>query len=585
MDSTSDPVRRGIRLRRFLNVAATVALLGATLVPVPARAQVETVPAGHPVYAFLKRMEVKGHLSHYFDAVLPLSRANVAALLTEAGTHQDALTGAEQGILNDLRSEFRLELGEGIAGLSSGIDPGLEGVTGGIPALFHGSEHYLYVYRDSTVTLFVNGLLALDTRRGSGDAPGKLQSTFFQFGGRVRGTMLGHLGYYLQGTNAQFWGSRELLGRDPVISQSYTLRVSDAQNFDAVDGYVRYEARPVSVQVGRERLLWGTGYDQQMVLSANPRVFDFVRADVEYRSLKYTFLHAWLLGRRSLLTFALPSDTSAQFSEPVVADKYFAAHRLEFSFGSVMDIGAQEMVVYSNRAPDLAYLNPLTVIESAQRSREERDNVMWAFDIQTRFLPGAQLSATILFDDLHLGQFFDDFWYNRYGYQAGVMLTDPAGLADLTLSVEYTKIEPFTFAHNRSRENDFGSLGALLGPRIGPNADAWFIGMEYVPQWNLRFAARVLMSRKGENVVDAAGTLIRNVGSDILQPHRDTDPERRTFLDGILVKSTTVDLRVAWEPVNQLWIEAAYNGEFLRRPASGITSSYHTVVLRARTEL
>jgi hypothetical protein len=479
MVSISDHPRFASDVLRPLCLAAAL-ILAPVITTVSAHAQVETVPAGHPVYAFLKRMEVKGHIGRYFDAVLPLSRANVASLLTEAGAQPEVLTAAEQEILNDFRSEFRVELGDSIAGLSGAIDP----------------DHYLYDYRDSSVSLFFNGLLTLDGRRMAGDDAGGQRAAFLQFGGRVRGTLLGHLGYYLQGTNAQFWGSRELLERDPQIAQSYALRTADARNFDFADGYVRYDARPVSVQIGRERLLWGSGYDQQMVLSANPRVFDFIRADVEYRSLKYTFLHAWLLGRRSLLSFSLPSDTSSVFTEPVVADKYFAAHRLEFSFGSVIDIGAQEMVVYSNRAPDLAYLNPLTVIESAQRSREERDNVMWAFDIQTRFLAGVQLTGTILFDDLHLGQFFDDFWYNRYGYQAGLMLTDPAGLADVTLMAEYTRIEPYTFAHNRSRENDFGSLGAILGPRIGPNADAWFLGAEYVPQWNLRFSASVLLSRK-----------------------------------------------------------------------------------------
>ena len=37
-------------------------------------AQVETVPANHPVYIFLKRMEVKGLIDRYHDAILPISR-------------------------------------------------------------------------------------------------------------------------------------------------------------------------------------------------------------------------------------------------------------------------------------------------------------------------------------------------------------------------------------------------------------------------------------------------------------------------------------------------------------------------------
>jgi hypothetical protein len=548
-------------------------------------AQAETVPAHHPVYTFLKRMEVRGMVGHYFDALLPLSRSNIGALLVEAATHAPALTRAERDRLEDFRAEFRPETDSTMEGFLSVFDADAPGVGSGPATMLEHGEHHLYIRRDSLFTLFVNGFLTVDGRAISGDALGRANAAYVQFGGGVRGTILDHLGYFLRATNAQFWGSRELLERDPVISQSYALGTLDAQNFDVAEGGVRYQATPVSVQVGRERVLWGNGADQQMILSANPRVFDFIRADVEYRSFKYSFLHAWLLGRRSSIAFVLPSDSSAVFGEPVVADKYFAGHRLECSIGGAVDIGAQEMVVYSNRGPDLAYLNPVTLIESAQRSREERDNVLWAFDLQTRFLPGLQATGTIVFDDLHLAQFFDDFWYNRYAYQAGLIATDPLGVADVTLIAEYTRVEPFTFAHNRSRDNDFGSLGAILGPRIGPNADSWFVRADYEPFWNLRLSARVLFSRKGENVVDADGRLIRNVGGDILQPHRASDPERRRFLDGIRVNSTTVDLLATWEPRNQLWLDAAYSGEFIRRPASGASASNHTVIVRVRTTL
>jgi hypothetical protein len=273
------------------------------------------------------------------------------------------------------------------------------------------------------------------------------------------------------------------------------------------------------------------------------------------------------------------------FSETLVADKYIAAHRLEVSFMDVVDVGAQEMVVYSNRSPDLAYLNPLTVIESAQRSREERDNVMWAFDVQTRFLPGFQVTGSLLFDDLHFMDFFDDFWYNRYGYQAGVIVTDPFHIPDLTVMAEYTRIEPYVFAHNRSRDNDFGSLGVVLGPEIGPNADSWCFRVDLAPRWNLRLSARVLFSRKGENVVDSTGRLLRNVGGDILQPHRESDPATRTFLDGTRVTTRIAGFRASWELRPHLWLEAGYTGEFVKRSTPGNTASNHTLVLSVRTEL
>ena len=322
-----------------------------------------------------------------------------------------------------------------------------------------------------------------------------------------------------------------------------------------------------------------------MTLSDNVRVFDFIRADAQYKSLKYTFLHAWLNGTPGTVTFTLPSDTSAHFFEPVAADKYFAAHRLELSFPGLFDVGAQEMVIYSNRSPDLAYLNPITVIESAQRSRGERDNVFWAFDIQTHFLHNLELSATMLFDDIRFTQIFSRGWYNRYAWQAGMYYADAFSIANTNLMVEYTRVEPWVFAHNRSRDDSYTSLGAMLGPRIGPNADAWFIRFDYLPKRNLFFSARVSFERKGENIVDSLGHLIRNVGGDVLQPHRDSDPETKSFLDGMLLRTRRIELLATFEFINQMWFDAIFEFESIQNTSLDTWNDNNTLELRLRMEL
>ena len=549
-----------------------------------ASAQVETVPVNHPVYTFLKRMEVKGAIERYHDAILPLSRKEVGHFLTAIKGRSSELTGAEQGYLADFLSEFQFDITgttEGFHSLVGSTEPTFGGA---LAQMFTNREKYLYAHTDSSLSFFVNGLLNFDMRRISGDALGNDHAEFVQFGGRIRGTIYDRLGYYLQATNAQFWGSRSLLERDQSISQAYTLTVGDAQNFDFAEGYVRYEGGILSAQLGRERVLWGTGYDQQMVLSENPRVFDFIRADVQYKSLKYTFMHAWLLGTRSYLLFTLPSDTSTQFVEPLNADKYFAAHRLEFSFPGLFDIGGQEMVIYSNRAPDLAYLNPVTLIESAQRSRGERDNVFWAFDIQTHFIRGLELNATLLLDDIHFMEFFKPRWYNRYGYQAGLCLTDPLLLPNTTFFAEWTRIEPYVFAHDRSRDDNYGSLGAVLGPRIGPNSDSWFFRVDVLPARNVSFSARVTFVRHGDNYIDANGKFV-NVGGDILQGHRPSDPLDRVFLDGILTHTKRLQLLSTYEFLNQMWLQGWYEFESVKNVTLGGTSTNHTFGLMLRTEL
>ncbi len=548
-------------------VSGSLVFIFLALIPTCSYAQVENVPVSNPVYPFLKRMELKGIILQYHDAVLPISRKEVAEFLVKIKKNEDQLSTVERDMLSDFLVEFHYDITHTTDGFFSMLDFPDSTVGATISSLFSEKEKFLYAYNDTNATFFVDGLLTLDYRNHSGDTLNKTNAKFVQFGGRIRGTVYDKFGYYLQGTNAQYWGSRELLALDPQINQAYTLGISNTQNFDFVEGYVRYDAGILSLQVGRERTLWGYGYGDKLTLSDNPRVFDFIRADAQYKSLKYTFLHGWLLGKKANLEY----DTANHFIEPVVADKYFAAHRIEFSFPSLFDIGFQEMAIYSNRSVDLAYLNPVTLMESAQRSREERDNLFWEFDIQTHIWNGWEFQSSIVFDDINFSTWGTDSWQNRYAYQAGIMIVDPLHITNSTFALEYTRIEPYTFSHNRSRDNDYGSLGRFLGHHIGPNADSWYFKWEHAFHHKLRASVDFEIQREGNNVYDASGNLVKNVGGDFLQPHRPVDSDHQEFLGGDFVKTYNSKLLLTYELVNEVFVDFHY--QYQQRKDEGMNTT------------
>lgn len=545
--------------------------------------QAENVPANHSVYAFLKRLEVKGVIERYHDAILPLSRRQVAQLLVSVKDREHELTAVERAVLADLFVEFQYDIHGSLTEYHSFIESPESSFTGTITEYLSEKEKFLYAYTDTNASFFVDGLLTLDFRRSTGDAVKGDNAAFVQFGGRIRGSIYDDLGYYLQATNAQFWGSRKVLQRDRYLSQSFTLGSADIQNFDFVEGYVRYEGGIVSLQVGRERLLWGNGYGDKLILSDNPRVFDFTRADVEYKSFKYSFLHGWLLGKKSSLPIRLPFDTAGSAVEPVVADKYIAGHRFEVSFPAVVDVGFQEIVIYSNRSPDLAYLNPVTLIEAAQRSREERDNVLWAFDVQTHAVSNVELHAAIYFDDINFPRWGTKDWVNRYAYQAGAMVVDPVLVPNVSFMVEYTRVEPYTFSHGRSRDNDYGSLGRFLGHHIGPNADSWLFRLDHYFSNRMIASARVEFQREGNNLYDSTGTLTKNVGGDFLVPHRSVDSNEKEFLGGDFVKTFRLQGYITYEIVNEVFVDVRYEMT-RRRPTVGKNTVDHDFGIALRID-
>ena len=547
-------------------------------------AQEENVPVANPVYGFLKRMEVKGMIERYHDAVLPLARKEIGRFLDSVEVKQDRLSEAEKGWLRDFVSEFQYDMTGSTEGFHRLVDSESPDFLSSVGGIFSDREKYFYYYADSSVSFFVNGLVDFEERRSDGDALSRVNAEFFQAGGRVHGTVLHHLGYYAQWTNAKFWGSRELLERDPIISQSHALTVTNIQNFDFAESYLRYGNDIVSAEVGRERILWGNGYDQQMTISDNPRPFDFIRFDAQYKSLKYTFLHAWLIGTPGTVPFVVPADTAGKYTEDVAADKYFVGHRLEFSFPGVLDLGLQEMLIYSNRSPDLAYLNPFTIIESSQRSRGERDNAFWQLDLQLHMIRDLEIHADIVYDDINVPDLFTSAWNDRYAWQLGMFYADMFGVQNTNLMLEYTRVEPYVYAHPRSRDDSYTNLDRLLGPRIGPNADSWFFRTDYLPARNLQFSFRVIFGRKGENILDANGQVIKNVGSDPFVPHSDKDPVRKKWLDGTLIRNRNLELRATWEVVNQIWLEGRYWLDYTENTVTGARNENHTVTLHLRTE-
>jgi hypothetical protein len=547
-------------------------------------AQAENVPATDPVYAFLKRMEVRGILERYRDAILPLSRKEVGEFLVTVDLSRDKLTASEKDWVHRYLDEFRLEASGTAEGTNSLISTSGEGMTSGTGRFFGDTQKFLYATRDSNLTFFVNGLLTFDARRIGGDALGSAHAEFVQGGLRARGTITGRLGFSIQAVNAQFWGSRELLARDPAIAQTEAIGSTDVQNFDAAEGHVRYDGGIVSAEVGTERVMWGAGYDQKMIMSDNVRPFPFLRADVRYGPIRYTFMHAWLLGFPRPWTDFVSADSALKMKGPSIADKYIAAHRLEFLFPRLFTFGFQEMVVYSNRSPDLAYLTPLMLLESAQRSRGERDNGLWSFDIQTHFTPGIELTGTILFDDLHLNDFFKNRFYNKNAYQLGFFLTDPFMFRNTSLLVEWTRVQPFVFSHDYSIEDTYTSDGAPLGPRIGPNSESWFIRGDLFPADRMTLSLRYFYGRHGDNVYDGSGNLLENAGGDIEQGHRPADPITVDFLSGNLVTTRRVQLMGTYEPVYQIWVDGWYEYERIETAGTRAVTSNGTFGLRVRTE-
>ncbi len=131
-------------------------------------------------------------------------------------------------------------------------------------------------------------------------------------------------------------------------------------------------------------------------------------------------------------------------------------------------------------------------------------------------------------------------------------------IPDLSFIIEYTKIRPYVYTHINS-ENPYTAFGVSLGHPIGPNADELLTRLTYNFNDFTRFIFDYRHIRKGENVYDDSGTLVRNVGGDIFA-NNDTISagDNANFLDGNRLNYDNFKAGIRIEPVRSFIFELYY---------------------------
>lgn len=515
-------------------------------------------------------MGVKGVLPLYSSTMIPLSRREVADDLIRVEQRKEQLTDAERQYLERFEQEFMHE-----------IDPSRENVTslfngGSVADILSEKEKYLYRYSDSTLSNFIELLGTAEYRAINGESFGSTHASFEQHGGRIRGTIKDKVGYYLQGTDGTLYGNREFALSDPKLRGNVKFNELNSPYFDFTEAYVRADFDWFDVEFGREFNRIGTGYSDRLILSDNAPVLDFLKLGVHYKSVRFEFLQAQLVGDAPVF----PGGVN---TEPQGVNKYLALHRLQFSLFDRLNFGVSEMMIYRRFSPDFAYLNPIDFYKSASHALRDRDNAFLVFDLETFPLAGYKLYGTWLIDDIDFSKLGTGWWGNEFAWQGGLYAADVAGIGNLDAVVEYTRIEPYVYSNYRAN-TDYSHNNFGLGHHLEPNSDEWFLQVGYRPCKKLRAWLGYTVARHGENVVSDTG-LVRNVGGDLLVGHRNgIDSDVAEFLDGNLVRNGTVQVRAIYELVRNLYITGIYEYRITKTYNEGLTLNDRYASVQVRME-
>jgi hypothetical protein len=507
-------------------------------------AQRELLPVDHPVYRFLLRQQMRGLITDFHWGILPLSRGEIARLLGELEAHRSQLSRVDTKILQDFDTEFEYDMNKTVLKAKTFL-PGFSLSS----VIDNDRQKYLAAYEDSVASLFADGFGFLSYRAGRGDSIGSPYVFLGQLGFRVRGTLYDRLGFYLEASNGQRLSGDPDFGMLDYRLKANTKFQSGGKYFDFTTGYLDYDTDWLRLTIGREQVLWGMGFGDRLILSSNTLPFDYGKIDLQYKSLHYSFLSGSLTGTDTL---------GNQFSS-----KYIAAHRLEFDLFPKVRLGLSEMILYSNRPINFAYLNPFIFLASADRTADpsNSNNALIGIDFEVLPIKDVRFTGTLLIDDLN----FETLEYagedirgndNKFGWQGGVQWTDAFAVPNLSLTTEYTRINPFVYSH-RSIANSYSHLDIPLGPLLQPNSDEWLFGLDLGLTYRLTVGGQIRFQRTGENILDSHGSVIYNAGSDILRGDGD-GLHANVFLEGRRVNTTLLSLLLEWQPIKQYFVEIQY---------------------------
>lgn len=514
-------------------------------------AQIENVQLNHPVYGFLKEMNVKGLVDYIKEDDPVMSRFETSKLLKQIKFNETSLSTTEKRLLQKYLEEFSDNLNsENTTQLFNPRNNFLSDLS----EMFSQKVKYLYGYKEDGNNIFLEGLGHFYHGQRFSPLPTN-NANLYDIGFRMRGTVFHQLGYNLTVIKGGVSGNNNLAEIiEPKLLSNYKWveNIENIGNYGFNYGYLKFHTEPMkemnlAVQLGREDITFGYGYGSKLVLSGDNPTLDFIKFNFDYGVIHFTSIHASTVGNFSY-------DIRQRYT------KYLALNRLKLSFKNLFDFGIGETMVYSGRGIELGYLSPLAFYKFIEMDLQDRDNGTLWMDFQTNLIRKLQIQATFYLDENILSNLQDmERFSNKTAYQLNAFWYEPFSIQDFSLIAEYTRIRPYVYSH-RISENTYTAFGVNLGHRIGPNADEIMFKANYNLNDRIRLTGEYRFSRKGNNVYDENGNLIKNVGADIFLSHTIVEENRAAiFLDGERINTSHLILGCRIEPVREFYFDIYFN--------------------------
>jgi hypothetical protein len=508
----------------------------------PIWAQVVNEPLNNDVYEYLERLSNKGSVE-IDDLIKPFTRKYISEKLMEAKSKIERLTELEKEELEFYIADYFLEI--------EGFDE--KNKNEKYLSYFEGdasNRFRFFSYSDKIFKLNASPILGFNI-----DYPEKETIKHLWLGINTYGYLLNNIGYSLYfktnnevgnelDTKKYFTPETGILpeiadnGKDIVYSEFRSSISADWEWGNAV--------------IAKDFMEYGYAKMGNLVLSNKAPSFPYISLKVKPVDwFSFTYFHAWLSST------IIDSVELNAYHRDIFRPKYFAWHAITLTPLNGLDISIGESVVYDDKI-EFLYLMPISIFYLADQYISNRENKPGDANQQI-FLTlsskdhvmNTHIYGTLFIDELTLGGAQgplsdkpSDYYSNerdrtQLGFTLGLSLTD-LPINNLTVSTEYTRINPFVYGHHDTVQT-YTSSGYLMGHWMGHNSDLFYMDIGY----------RFLRGLKA----DVWGAYIRKGSSDYSKQYEHPQPE---FLFGLRTNYKYLGFNLKYELIHELFFETRY---------------------------
>ena len=254
---------------------------------------------------------------------------------------------------------------------------------------------------------------------------------------------------------------------------------------------------------------WGWSSRTSPILTSSSIPFNRFSIYKKLKKIQFEYFHGSLAS----------SSINNIHTENIKNEKYIAGHRVQFKLNKKFHASFSEIVLYGNRSPEVAYLNPISFFWAQEHNLGDLDNVLMSFDFAWNILPGLAIYNTFFIDELSWKDIQTNWWGNKYAYQLGLFLA-PSKLTLPDLRIEYTYVRPWTYTHS---DFPYTHREESLGSPYGPSSAVFHIESFYYPK------PRVTIQTTLDYIIKGDG-LGSNVNDNYDLRNKDLDYKTKSFV-------------------------------------------------------